>query len=614
MSTGFLTTLILFLPMVGFTILLFLNEKEQKEAIKWTAFGFSMITFVLSLVMWAGFDNSQAGLQFVQRWTWLDISVGGMYISSDYFVGVDGLSILLVVLTTFIMPIAIMGSFRAGVLEERGRQKLYYALLLLLEWAMLGVFFIQDLIVFYVFWEVTLVPMYFLIGIWGSEERVYAAVKFFLYTMAGSILMLIAILFVGNYTGTFYLEGEATADRSAGILVQIEEFNRANEENGLRADRSFWNYGSAEAAMLAAETGEVADDITDAGPLSAGVITGGLLFAAFFIAFAIKVPVFPFHSWLPDAHVQAPTAGSVILAGVLLKMGTYGLVRFNLQMFPVESVQAAPLVGTLAVIGILYGAWVSYAQDNVKKLVAYSSVSHLGFVVLGIFALNSQGIQGATLQMVNHGISTGGLFLIVGILYERYHTKDMAAYGGIWKLMPLFGSIALVVSLSSMGLPGLNGFIGEFTILLGSVGSEYLGFFWTLFGTIGVILAATYILKMFQHVFMGDVIEAPHADENTYKLHWTELAVLIPIVAVSIWIGIQPGGFFDNMGASTNELVEFVDDSATQFEAANEALLVDDETVADDETAETTDEATTEADADSDQSASEDESEDNSDE
>ncbi len=569
MEQGFLTTLILFLPMVGFTILLFINEKEQKEAIKWTAFGFSIITFVLSLVMWAGFNNAEAGLQFVQRWTWLDIAVGGTNITSEYYVGVDGLSILLVVLTTFIMPIAIMASFRAGVLEERGREKLYYALLLLLEWAMLGVFFIQDLIVFYVFWEVTLVPMYFLIGIWGSEERVYAAVKFFLYTMAGSILMLIAILFVGNYTDSFVLPE---------ITAQISEF--AQVENS-QAELSFWNYSSSQEAMAVA-TG-ASDFVADESPLSANVITGGLLFAAFFIAFAIKVPVFPFHSWLPDAHVQAPTAGSVILAGVLLKMGTYGLVRFNLQLFPVEAVQWAPLIATLGVIGILYGAWVSYAQDNVKKLVAYSSVAHLGFVVLGIFALNSQGIQGATLQMVNHGISTGGLFLIVGILYERYHTKEMAAYGGIWKLMPLFGSIALVVAMSSMGLPGLNGFVGEFTILLGSVGSEYLGFFWTLFGTIGVILAATYILKMYQHVFMGDVIEAPHADENTYKLHWTELLVLIPILIATFWIGLQPGSFFDNMGASTNALVEHVEESYEQFEAAQPDA---DEEVADDEAAE----------------------------
>jgi NADH-quinone oxidoreductase subunit M len=389
---------------------------------------------------------------------------------------------------------------------------------------------IQDLIVFYVFWEVTLVPMYFLIGIWGSEDRVYAAVKFFLYTMAGSILMLIAILFVGNTVGSFLLPD---------ILAAV------------KANPNIWNEVN--------------------GPASAGTITGGLLFAAFFVAFAIKVPVFPFHSWLPDAHVQAPTAGSVILAGVLLKMGTYGLVRFNLQMFPVESVQFAPFIAGLGVIGIIYGAWVSYAQTNVKKLVAYSSVSHLGFVVLGIFALNSQGLQGATLQMVNHGISTGGLFLVVGMLYERWHTKEMADYGGVWKLMPLFGSLALVIALSSMGLPGLNGFIGEFTILLGSIGSKWLGFFFTLFGTIGVILAATYILKMYQHVFMGDEQGAPHANENTYKLHWTELLVLIPILIAIFWIGLQPGRFFDNMNASTNQLVEHVEESYAQYEAAQPA-------------------------------------------
>jgi NADH-quinone oxidoreductase subunit M len=484
--------------------------------------------------MWSQFDNSQAGLQFTEDWQWLNLQVGGYSIVSHYNVGVDGLSILLVVLTAFIMPIAILASFKSGVIAERGREKLYYSLLMLLEWAMLGVFVIQDLIIFYVFWEVTLVPMYFLIGIWGSEDRVYAAVKFFLYTMAGSILMLIAILYIGNVVGSFQLPD---------IIAAVQ------------ANPNIWNGGTAAA--------------------SSGTVTGSLLFFAFFIAFAIKVPVFPFHSWLPDAHVQAPTAGSVILAGVLLKMGTYGLVRFNLQMFPVESVQWAPFIGVLAVIGIIYGAWVSYAQDNVKKLVAYSSVSHLGFVVLGIFALNSAGIQGATLQMVNHGISTGGLFLLVGILYERWHTKDMAAYGGVWNLMPLFGSIALVIAFSSMGLPGMNGFIGEFTILLGSVGSKYLNFFYTLFGTVGVILAATYILKMYQHVFMGEKKEAPHADENTYKLHWTELAVLIPILIAIFWIGIQPGGFFDNMAASTNALVaniEAAEDKELEAAAAQNSL------------------------------------------
>jgi NADH-quinone oxidoreductase subunit M len=527
MNSGFLTTLVLFLPMVGFTVLLFVDSQKNKEALKWVALGFSVVTFAFSLALWAGFDETNPALQFVQQWNWLNIQVGGTTISSDYYVGVDGLSILLVVLTTFIMPIAIIISFNAGVIQERGREKLYYALLLLLEWAMLGVFVIQDLIVFYVFWEITLVPMYFLIGIWGSEERVYAAVKFFLYTMAGSILMLIAILFVGNTAGTFILPD---------IIAQVQ------------ANPNIWNEAT--------------------GSASASTITGALLFGAFFLAFAIKVPVFPFHSWLPDAHVQAPTAGSVILAGVLLKMGTYGLVRFNLQLFPVESVRFAPVIAGLAVIGIIYGAWVSYAQDNVKKLVAYSSVSHLGFVVLGIFALNAQGIQGATLQMVNHGISTGGLFLMVGILYERWHTKEMADYGGVWKLMPAFGAISLIIALSSMGLPGLNGFIGEFTILMGSVGSKYLNFFFTLFGTLGVILAATYILKMYQHVYMGDEKPAPHANENTYKLHWTEIVALIPILIAIFWIGIQPGGFFDKMASSTKALVAHVDTAYASYEGS----------------------------------------------
>lgn len=537
------STIVLFLPMAGFSILLFLDG-EKKNAIKWTAFGFSIATFLASCVMWAGFDVSVAELQFVHQWEWLNITLGDIVINSDYYVGVDGLSMLLVVLTTFIMPIAIMGSFKAGVLEERGRQKLYYALLLLLEWAMLGVFMIQDLIVFYIFWEITLVPMYFLIGIWGSDNRIYAAVKFFLYTMAGSILMLIAILYVGNAADTFVLP-EIINQIQAGTLV--------------------WGTENPDAA-------------------SSVTVTSAMLFFGFFVAFAIKVPIFPFHSWLPDAHVQAPTAGSVVLAGVLLKMGTYGLVRFNLQIFPQESVEFAPIIAALGVTGILYGAWVSYAQSNVKKLVAYSSVSHLGFVVLGIFALNSQGIQGATLQMVNHGISTGGLFLIVGFLYERYHSKEMGDMGGVWDKMPLFGGMALVVALSSMGLPGLNGFIGEFTILLGSIGSPVLGFFFTLFGTIGVILAATYILKMYQHTFMGEYIAPPHEEEDTMKLHWSELAVLIPVLLAIFLIGLQPGGFFDVMEASTNKVVEYVEPYYPELELGTEGDVTDDAAALDTDT------------------------------
>lgn len=508
-----LTTVTLFLPLVGLVVLLFMNE-TQKESIRWTTFGFSIATFVSALVMWAQFDTGNGSLQMAQRFDWLP-SLG-----ISYYVGVDGISLLLVLLTTFIMPLAIMSSFRSHIFEERGRERLYYVFMLMLEWAMLGVFVVNDLIIFYVFWEVTLVPMYFLIGIWGAENRVYAAVKFFLYTMAGSILMLLAILYVGNEAGTFALP-EIVAMVQSGAL----DF-----------------------------------------PMDGIFSVQSVLFLGFLIAFAIKVPIWPLHSWLPDAHVQAPTAGSVILAGVLLKMGTYGILRFNLSMFPEASVDWAPVVGTLAVIGIIYGAWVSYAQTDLKKLVAYSSVSHLGFVILGIFALNAQGLQGATLQMVSHGISTGGLFLLVGMLYERRHTKAMAAYGGIWKAMPVFGGISLIVALSSMGLPGMNGFVGEFTILMGALGSEVLGFTFALFGTLGVIMAAIYLLYMFQKVYMGPIDK--EENRNLPQLHWQELAVLIPILVMIFWIGVQPGIFFDMLGASTNHVVELVQPAIDQMNSS----------------------------------------------
>ncbi|MFN8451079.1 MAG: NADH-quinone oxidoreductase subunit M [Anaerolineae bacterium] len=501
-NTGIsLATLVLMLPLVGFFLILLFQREEQAETIKWTALITSIITFVASLLLWVGYDGAQPGLQFVTRWAWLE------QYGISFFVGVDGLSLLLVILTTFIMPLAILSSFRAHVLHERGRVKLYFLFMLLLEWAMIGVFIAQDLVVFYIFWEVTLVPMYFLIGIWGAEQRVYAAVKFFLYTMAGSILMLLAVLYVGSVAGTFSVPDIIAGVQSGAIVFPFD---------GLFS-------------------------------------TQGLLFLGFLIAFAIKVPLWPLHSWLPDAHVQAPTAGSVILAGVLLKMGTYGIVRFCLPLFPQASVEWAPIIAVLAVIGIIYGAWVSYAQTDVKQLVAYSSVSHLGFVVLGIFALTSQGIQGGILQMVNHGISTGGLFLVVGMLYERRHTKAMDAYGGIWKALPLLGGLALVITLSSMGLPGLNGFIGEFTILLGTFGSTVLGFFYAMFATLGVILAAIYLLYMFQKVFMGELDK----EENKHlePLHWTEIAVLIPIIIAIFLIGLQPAPFFDTMNASVNQLV-----------------------------------------------------------
>lgn len=527
-----LTTITLFIPMVGLAILLFMNGETQKNNVKWVAFGTSIVAFVASVLMWVNFDPNMAGLQMVQRNTWAEVSIGESAVNISYFVGVDGISMLLVLLTTFIMPIAILSSFGSHIFHERGREKLYYIFLMLLEWAMIGVFVIHDLIIFYVFWEVTLVPMYFLIGIWGAEQRVYAAVKFFLYTMAGSILMLLAILYVGNTTGTF--STYSTAD-SVGIIETVQAYD---------GEGTYWDQGAIEVA-------EDAEEGEEPGFLFNSVQS--FLFLGFLIAFAIKVPIFPFHSWLPDAHVQAPTAGSVILAGVLLKMGTYGIVRFCLTMFPEAAVAWAPTIAALGVIGIIYGAWVSYAQDNVKKLVAYSSVSHLGFVVLGIFALNAQGLQGATLQMVNHGISTGGLFLVVGLMYERWHTKEMADYGGIWKVMPAFGAISLVITLSSMGLPGLNGFIGEFTILMGSMGSSYLGFFFTLFGTLGVILAAVYLLKMFQNVFMGEH-NNPLKDEEGYKMKWNEIAAFIPILIMIFWMGIQPIIFFNMLDVSVDQI------------------------------------------------------------
>lgn len=490
---NWLLTIVTFLPLVGVAAILLLKplKRDSDTLIKQIAVLTAVATFIGTLVILTRFNTGEAGLQLVDQAPW--IPSWGI----QYYLGVDGLSILMVLLTSFISMLAIASSWNAITTQVRA----YYIFMLLLLTGMMGVFLAQDLFLFYIFWEFTLVPMYFLIGIWGGERRVYASIKFFLYTMAASLLMLLAILYMGITNGTFAVP-ELIEGRAAFANVQ------------------------------------------------------NLLFLGFAIAFAVKVPVFPFHSWLPDAHTEAPTAGSIILAGVLLKMGTYGFVRFNLPLFPEASHYFAPLIAVLAIIGIIYGALVSFPQKDVKRLVAYSSISHLGFVMLGIFSLNNAGIQGAILQGVNHGISTGALFFLVGVLYEQRHTRLLAAYGGVWKIMPVFSVLSLIVVLSSMGLPGLNGFVGEFTILLGSMGAESLGqnsWIYTAFATTGVILAAVYLLWMYQRVFLGPVTDT--ANEKLRDLNAGELAIMLSFILFIFWIGIAPAAYFGLMDSSVAELV-----------------------------------------------------------
>ncbi len=489
-------TILTFFPLVGVLVLLFIPS-DKKNALRWTALVTSLLTFCISLWVLTLFHESNPDLQLVAKYDW--ITVAGWNI--QYSLGVDGLSILLVLLTGFLTPISLLSSWTA--VEDRVKDFLIF--FLLLEVGMMGVFLAQDLFLFYIFWEFTLVPMYFLIGIWGGPRRIYAAVKFFLYTMAGSILMLLAILWLGIYGKTF----------SVPDLIA---------QHNIPANVQMW------------------------------------LFVAFAAAFAIKVPMWPLHSWLPDAHVEAPTAGSIILAGVLLKMGTYGFLRFNIPLFPQATVQAAPWIALLATIGIIYGAAVSYAQSDIKKLVAYSSVSHLGFVMLGLFALNAQGIEGALLQMINHGISTGALFLLVGMVYEQTHTREFKVYGGLWKVMPIYGTVMLIAALSSMGLPGLNGFVGEFTILLGAFGSQAINNpLFAGISALGVIMAAVYILYMFQKMFLGpegSIVEEVKKHGHALRdLNWREIATIVPLLVFMFWIGLYPAPFFNLMAPAVQKLV-----------------------------------------------------------
>lgn len=493
MFNASIVSLLLAVPLVGVLILAFLSERRP-TLLKSVALAAAGVNLALSLPLFFGFQAAGGAVQFAQQFIWIPA------LGASYHVGIDGLNLLLVVLTTFLSLLAVLSSWTSVTKHLKG----YLIAMLLLETGMIGVFVSLDLLLFYVFWEVTLIPMYMLIGVWGGERRIYAAVKFFLYTMAGSVLMLVAILVL------YFMNAQAGGDPTFS-LVALARFARSG---ALPWATQVW------------------------------------LFLAFFVAFAIKVPLFPFHTWLPDAHTEAPTAGSVILAGVLLKMGVYGLLRFAFPLFP-EVVQAlAPYISVLAVIGILYGALVALVQPDVKRLVAYSSVAHLGFVVLGVFALTSQGLTGGILQMINHGLSTGALFLLVGMVYERRHTRLIADFGGLWKVVPLFSVLFLVVTLSSIGLPGTNGFVGEFLILLGAFqGWRVLG----ILGTAGIILAAVYMLWMYQRVFFG-AVDRP-ANQGLADLNVREVVTLAPIVALILFIGWYPAPFLARIAPAVQQLL-----------------------------------------------------------
>jgi NADH-quinone oxidoreductase subunit M len=484
----YLLTILILLPVVGAFALVGHGFVYKREAhYKWIALGFSVATFALSLLLLGGGGNTADGFSFVQNTVWIS-SIG-----ARYHIGVDGISLWLVLLTTLLVPISILSSWTSVT----KRQLSYYVFLLVLESAMIGVFVSLDLLVFYLFFEASLVPMFFLIGIWGGKERVYAATKFFIYTAVGSLLMLAAII------ALYYLAGS---------------FDYVMVLNALKAGTTKLLPGSQPEALI---------------------------FLAFALAFCIKVPLFPFHTWLPDAHTEAPTAGSVILAGVMLKMGTYGLLRFNLALFPSASKTFAPLIITLAVIGIIYGALVAMVQPDVKRLVAYSSVSHMGFVVLGLFSFTEMGMQGALYQMLSHGVSTGALFLFVGMIYERRHTRQISDFGGLATSMPWFSALFVIASLSSIGLPLLNGFVGEFLIMIGTWTSTAVTWPWiaTMLAGTGVIWAAVYMLWMLQRVVFGRVTNPENA--RLKDLNGREVGLLIPLLILMLLMGVYPRLFLD---------------------------------------------------------------------
>src|SRR5688572_12831370 len=481
--------MILFLPLVGAVLLLFI-PKENGTAIRWIANLFALAGFLVSVPLWFWYNVQDPGWQFVERHEWIP-SVG-----AQYFLGVDGFSALLVLLATLFGFIAILSSWTA--ITERLKE--YYIFLLVLQTGMVGAFVSLDFLLFFLFWEVMLVPMYFLIGIWGSDRRLYSAIKFFLYTLVGSVVMLLGIL--GLYFYNYGVNGVYTFD--------VTQYQRLD----LPFNLQWW------------------------------------VFLAFFLGFAIKVPMFPFHTWLPDAHTDAPTAGSVILAAVLLKMGTYGFIRFSLPILPEATRAFVPMMVVLSIVGIVYGALVALAQKDWKRLVAYSSVSHMGLVMLGMFALNPVGITGSIFQQLNHGISTGALFLLVGVVYERRHTREISEYGGLSKVMPVYAAVFLVMTMSSIGLPALNGFIGEFLILQGVFVASKL---WAAFAASGVVLGAAYMLFLYQRTMFGK-IENPK-NEKLLDLSGREFATFAPLLVLAVWIGLYPAPFLRRLDTSVQRVV-----------------------------------------------------------
>src|SRR6266581_5613165 len=493
-----LLTILVLLPLIGAatTLVYSFTPGARESHHRWIVLGFTTLSFLVSLLLLQGAGGNIASFRFEENYSWIT-SIG-----ARFHLGVDGISLWLVLLTTLLMPISILSSWTAIT----RRQLTYYILMLLLESAMIGVFVSLDLLLFYLFFEASLIPMFFLIGIWGGEQKIYAAVKFFIYTSVGSLLMLVGII------ALYFIHQTATGVGTFDYIVLSETLRANVMQISPRAE--FW------------------------------------LFLAFAFAFCIKVPLWPLHTWLPDAHTEAPTAGSVILAGVLLKMGTYGLLRFNFGLFPAASRQFAPLMITLAVIGIIYGALVAMVQPDVKRLVAYSSVSHMGFVVLGLFSFTDQGMQGALYQMLNHGVSTGALFLFVGMIYERRHTRMISEFGGLATPMPWFSAFFVIASLSSIGLPFLNGFVGEFLIMMGAWTSTIVRHVWivTMLAGTGMIWAAVYMLWMLQRVVFGT--KTSEVNAKLFDLNAREVGLLVPLLALMVLMGVYPQPFLNRTQAS----------------------------------------------------------------